>query len=159
MQTIDEANVPAGDRAGIVKIEDLAPHRDLPGHPGLAAYRYVRPPEALSRWLLVTLDVVEQGGGIEPHYHEGLEADHAYFVIEGTVTATIGSESFEAGPDTLLVFPCQTVHGLTVTSAGGARLLRLGASPNGRASGGSVFVGADRQVTAIAEDGGRSWQL
>jgi glyoxylate utilization-related uncharacterized protein len=155
MHMIDEAIVPAGDGAGaIVKFEDLAPRRDLPGHPGLAAYRYLRPPGVLSRWLLVTLDVVEQGGGIEPHYHEGLQADHAYFVIEGTVTATIGSDSFEAGPDTLLVFPCQTVHGLTATSAGGARLLRLGASPHGCPSGGSVFVAARRQGAALIEDEG-----
>ncbi|MPZ61695.1 MAG: cupin domain-containing protein [Propionibacteriales bacterium] len=142
-----------GERGGVVRLSELEPRTDLPGHPGLSAYRFVRPPEALSRWLLVTLDVVEHGGGIDLHHHAGLDADHAYYVIEGTVTATIGDETFEAGPDSLLVFPSGMRHGLTVTSETGARLLRLGASPTGRASGGSVFV---QEEIAAEEDVERS---
>jgi quercetin dioxygenase-like cupin family protein len=128
------------ERGGVIRLADVPPRSGLQGHPGLVAHRFIRPPDALSRWLLVTLDVVERGGGIDPHYHEGLVADHAYYLIEGTAVATIGDREYEVGPDSLIVFPCRIVHGLRVTSAGGARFLRLGAAPDGQASGNSVFV-------------------
>ena len=124
---------------GVVRLADLAPHTGLVGHPGLTAFRFVRPPSDLARWLLVTLDVVEHGGGIDPHVHEGLDADHAYYVMSGEVLAQIGDERHEVGADSLMIFPCDTLHGFEVTSPGGARILRLGAAPDGRASGGSVF--------------------
>lgn len=125
----------------VLSLADTAVRTGLEGHPGLVAHRFVRPPTELSRWLLVTLDVVDEaGGGIDLHYHDGLVADHAYYMIEGTAIATIGADEFEVGPDSLIVFPCQTVHGLRVTSEGGAKFLRLGASPDGTASGSSVFV-------------------
>jgi mannose-6-phosphate isomerase-like protein (cupin superfamily) len=130
----------AGTKGAVISLADTETHTGLTGHPGLTAHRFVRPPSELSRWLLVTLDIVEQGGGIDPHYHEGIVADHAYYLIEGTAIATIGDEEFEVGPDSLIVFPCRTVHGLKVTSAGGAKFLRLGASADGPASGNSVYV-------------------
>lgn len=124
----------------VITLSDATRKTGLEGHPGLVAHRFVRPPSDHAQWLLVTLDVVEEGGGIDLHYHDGLVADHAYYMIEGTAIATIGEETFEVGPDSLIVFPCQVVHGLRVTSPGGARFLRLGASPNGTASGNSVYV-------------------
>lgn len=130
----------AGTRGAVISLAEAEVHTGLEGHPGLVAHRFVRPPSELSRWLLVTLDVVEEGGGIDPHYHEGIVADHAYFLIEGTAVATIGDEEIEVGPESLIVFPCQTVHGLRVTSPGGAKFLRLGASADGPASGNSVYV-------------------
>lgn len=126
-------------RGGVIRRDDLEAHAGLDGHPGLTAYRFVRPPSEWSRWLLVTLDVVDEGGGIDPHVHEGLDADHAYYVIEGLVVATIGDERHDVGADSLMVFPCDMLHGFRVTSPGGARILRLGAAADGRASGGSVF--------------------
>lgn len=127
-------------RGGVVRAGDIAPATSLPGHPGTAAYRLVRPDTERSRWLHLTLNVIEPGGGIDPHYHDGVDADHAYFVISGTVRARIGDDYFDVGPDELMVFPCGTVHGFTVTSDEGARVLRLGAAADGRTSGGSVFV-------------------
>ena len=129
----------ARNGGGVLRLSDIEPHTDLEGHPGLQAYRFLRPPSEWSRWLLVTLDIVEEGGGIDPHVHEGITADHAYYVIEGEVEATIGEKRFDVGPDSLMVFPCDMMHGFTVTSPGGARVLRLGAAADGRASGGSVF--------------------
>lgn len=134
----------SGVRGAVIALSDAEVHTGLEGHPGLTAHRFVRPPSELSRWLLVTLDVVEQGGGIDPHYHEGIVADHAYYLIEGTAIATIGEDEFEVGPDSLIVFPCQTVHGLKVTSPGGARFLRLGAAADGPASGNSVYTDTKR---------------
>lgn len=127
-------------RRGIVRVADVVPHTDLAGHPGTAAHRLLRPGTDLSRWLHLTFNVIEHGGGIVPHHHEGIDADHAYFVISGTVRAWIDDDEFEVGPEELIVFPCDSVHGLTVTSPDGARLLRLGAAADGRTSGGSVFV-------------------
>lgn len=125
---------------GVVRAVDVAPELGLAGHPGTAAHRLLRPGTPLSRWLHVTLNVIEAGGGIDDHYHEGVEADHAYFVVSGTVRARIGDRRYDVGADEMMVFPCDAVHGFVVTSPEGARILRLGAAPDGRTSGGSVFV-------------------
>ena len=127
-------------RGSVLRVDDISPDTDIKGHPGCAAYRMLAPPDDLSRWLHFTYDAFEPGGGIDPHYHEGLEADHAYYVIEGEVRAQIGDEHFDVGPRSLMIFPCEAVHGFSVVSPGGAKVLRLGAAADGRASGGSVFV-------------------
>lgn len=123
-----------------MRAADVTPATELTGHPGTAAHRLLRPRTELSQWLHVTLDVVEAGGGIDPHHHDGIDADHAYFVIEGTLRARIGDEYVDVGPDDLVVFPCDVVHGFVVTSDEGAKVLRLGAAADGRTSGGSVFI-------------------
>ena len=127
-------------RSAVICVDDIGPHTDLDGHPGCAAYRMLAPPDDFSRWLHVTYDAFEPGGAISPHYHEGLDADHAYYVIEGEVRAQIGDEHFDVGPRSLMIFPCEVVHGFSVVSPDGAKILRLGAAPDGRTSGGSVFV-------------------
>lgn len=141
MSDTQQTTGPTGNGAGgVIHFEDAVVKTNLEGHPGLVAHRYVRPPDGLSNWLLVTLDIVEEGGGIDLHYHEGLVADHAYYMIEGTAIATIGDRTYEVGPHSLIMFPCQTLHALKVTSKGGAKFLRLGAAPHGQASGNSVYV-------------------
>jgi len=131
---------PSPARGTVIRVDDVAPRTDLEGHPGCAAYQLARPPSDLSRWLHVTYNVFAPGGGIDPHYHEGIDADHAYFVIEGRVWAQIGGDHFEVGPGGLMIFPCREVHGFSVLGPHGARILRLGAAADGRTSGGSVFV-------------------
>ena len=128
------------DGGAVIRVDDVVARTGLAGHPGCAAHQLLRPPSDLSRWLHVTYDDFEQGGAIDPHFHEGLDADHAYYVIEGEVRARIGDEYFDVGPRSLMIFPCEMVHGFSVTSPGGAKILRLGAAPDGRTSGGSVFV-------------------
>jgi len=123
----------------IIRLGELSPRTGLAGHPGVTAYSFVRPGQGC-RWLLVTLDVVEEGGGIEPHYHKGRDFDHAYYVVSGELVVTIGDEEYRIGPDSLIIFPSQVVHGFRAVSPGGARVLRLGASAVGEATGGSVFV-------------------
>lgn len=127
-------------RGGVIRLADVVPATGLPGHPGTAAHRLMRPGTDGSRWLHVTYNVIESGGGIDPHYHSGLDADHAYFVVSGTVRAKIGDDEYDVGAGDLMVFPCNIVHGFTVTSSDGAHILRLGAAADGRTSGGSVFV-------------------
>jgi mannose-6-phosphate isomerase-like protein (cupin superfamily) len=124
----------------VVNIEDTVAREDLEGHPGITAHRFVSGPDAGTRWLLVTLNLIEPGGGIDPHYHEGLNADHAYFLVDGHVIARIGDEEHEVRPNGLMVFRCDVVHGFRVVGDEPARVLRLGAAPDGIATGGSVFV-------------------
>lgn len=124
----------------VINLEDTEGRKSLKGHPGITAHRFVSGPDGGTRWMLITLNVVESGGGIEPHYHEGLQADHAYFVLKGTATARIGDEEFEVRENGLMVFKSDIVHGFRMTSPDGGLILRLGASPDGRARGGSVFV-------------------
>ena len=85
----------------------------------MTIFRFARP-GTNSRWLHVTLNEIEEGGGIEPHYHAGVEFDHAYYVIEGEVIARVGDHEERIGPDSLMLFPCQEVHGFRVVSPGGA---------------------------------------
>lgn len=124
---------------GVIRVGDITPRHGIPGHPGVEGYRFVRPGSG-SRWLHVSLNIIEQGGGIDNHFHEGIVADHAYFVMEGTVRARIGDEYHEVGPLSLLMFPCEKVHGFTVTSPEGAKILRLGAAAEGPTAGGSVYI-------------------
>jgi mannose-6-phosphate isomerase-like protein (cupin superfamily) len=123
----------------IIRKSDLEPKRNVEGHAGITIYRFARP-GTNSRWLHLTLNEIEEGGAIEPHYHVGVEFDHAYYVIEGEVIARVGDHEERIGPDSLMLFPCQTVHGFRVVSPGGAKILRLGASDTGVSSGGNVHV-------------------
>ena len=126
----------------IISLSEVPGRQGLTGHPGVTAYTFARP-GVNSRWLLTTLDVVEEGGGIEPYYHEGMDFDHAYYVIEGEVLAKVGDQEYRVGRDSLMLFPCAVVHGFKAVSPGGARILRLGASDTGVATGGSVYLDGD----------------
>ena len=128
------------DRGAIIPIEDAELRDDLVGHPGVAAHIFVNGPDQHSRWLLVAMNIIEPGGGIDPHYHEGLEADHAYFLLEGEVVARIGDDEFPVKANSLMMFNSKIVHGFRVVSPEGAKVMRLGASATGKSTGGSVFV-------------------
>jgi quercetin dioxygenase-like cupin family protein len=127
----------------VVQLEDTLGREGLAGHPGVIAHRFVSGPDQGTRWLLVTLDLIEPGGGIEPHYHEDMTADHAYFLIDGLAVAQIGDDEHEVRPNGLMVFRADVVHGFRIVGDQTARVLRLGAAPDGIATGGSVFVGRD----------------
>ena len=131
----------------VVRLDQVHGRDDLEGHPGVVAHSFARPGDAC-RWLHVTLNVIEQNGGIDRHYHEGVDADHAYYVIEGELLAWIGDQEFRVGPDSLMIFPTAAVHGFKVVSPSGAKVLRLGAAAGGVTSGGSVFVDSDSAKTA-----------
>lgn len=124
----------------VINFEETVGREGLKGHPGITAHRFVAGPDGGTRWILITLNVVEEGGGIAAHYHEGLTADHAYYVVKGTAMARIGDEEFEVRENGLMVFRSDIVHGFHMTSPGGGLVLRLGAAPDGHATGGSVYV-------------------
>lgn len=113
------------------------------GQIGIDARIYCHGPDDHANYLLVALDIIEPGGEIRAHYHEGLEADHAYFLVDGEVMARIGDEEFHVGPNSLMVFRSDVVHGFRVVSPSGARVLRLGASTDGRTTGGHRFADAE----------------
>lgn len=63
------------------------------------------------------------GGRMPPaHTHEG---DEAYFVLEGTVTFSIGGDDFKAGAEAFVHVPGGVTHTFGNTSADSARLLVL----------------------------------
>ncbi|HVR32649.1 MAG TPA: cupin domain-containing protein, partial [Acidimicrobiia bacterium] len=125
-------------------LDDTTGRQALEGHPGITAHRFVSGPDQGTRWLLVTLNLIAPGGGIDPHYHEGLTADHAYFLIDGRAIARIGDEEHEVNPNGLMVFRSDVVHGFRIVGTEPARVLRLGAAPDGIATGGSVFLDEGR---------------
>jgi mannose-6-phosphate isomerase-like protein (cupin superfamily) len=127
----------------VVGIEDTVARTGVEGHPGITAHRFVSGPDQGTRWLLVTLNLIEPGGGIDPHYHRDLTADHAYFLMDGRVVALIDDEQRVVEPNSLMVFRSDVLHGFRVIGHDPARVLRLGAAPDGIATGGSVFVGGE----------------
>ena len=60
--------------------------------------------------------------------HDEREGDHeeAYLVLEGTVTFTVGEESFALGPGALVVIPDPTVRRGAVGETAGATVLAVG---------------------------------
>jgi len=88
----------------IIRKSDIEARRDVEGHGSMTIYSFARP-GTNSRWLHVTLNEIEEGGGIEPHYHEGVEFDHAYYVLEGEVIARVGDHEERIGSDSLICSP------------------------------------------------------
>lgn len=129
-----------GAGGAIFSLDDAKVMADLKGHPGIKVHLFVSGPDEWANWLLVALNIIEPGGGIDPHYHEGIEADHVYFLADGEVVARIGDDEYAVSANSLMVFESSVVHGFRVTSPEGARVLRLGASATGKSTGGSVFV-------------------
>lgn len=132
-------------RNSVISLEATEARTGLEGHPGVTAHRFVSGPDNGTRWLLVTLNIIEPGGGIDPHYHEGLTADHAYFLVDGRLLARIGDSEQLVDANSLMVFRSDTIHGFRVVGDRQARVLRLGAAPDGIATGGSVFVDTPRK--------------
>ncbi len=125
----------------ISKAEDKEAITDLKGHSKLAAYEIIRPGENGSMHLLIMLDDIEPGGGIEPHYHELTPVcDHAYYVISGEILASLDGREERVGPDTLIYCTTDIIHSLKNVGNGPAKLLRIGAAANGQTGGKSVFI-------------------
>lgn len=140
------SNVPDGRPAGAAAVPFVLRRAEIPertgvtGHINMSAYRFARAGQT-TRWLHATLNVLREGGGINLHYHEGIDADHAYYLSEGRVEAQVAGRTYrEIGPHSLMVFESKIPHGFRVVGAGGASVLRLGASPSGGTTGGSIWL-------------------
>ncbi|HVR33048.1 MAG TPA: hypothetical protein VMS74_10125, partial [Acidimicrobiia bacterium] len=50
----------------VINLDDTTGRQALEGHPGITAHRFVSGPDQGTRWLLVTLNLIAPGGGIDP---------------------------------------------------------------------------------------------
>ena len=136
-------NVPDGRPAGAAAVPFVLWRAEIPertgvtGHINMSAYRFARAGQTTRR-PHVMLDVLREGGGINLHYHEGIDADHAYYLSEGRVEAQVAGRTYrEIGPHSLMVFERRSrtasaswAQGARV-SCGWARARRVG--PRGKA--------------------------
>ena len=125
----------------ISKAKDKVAITDISGHSKMKAYYLANPNENGSRYLTIVLGEFEPGGGIEPHYHEITPpCDHAYYVINGEIEASIGNRKERVGSDTLIYCTTDVIHSLRNVGKSPAKLLRIGAAADGKSSGNAVFV-------------------
>ena len=79
-------------------------------------------PATGSAFTLAEFEGRDGGRWTVPHRHEGFE--ESFFVLDGRFTFTIGEERIEATPDTYLLVPRGTPHGIEAAPEGG-RFLTL----------------------------------
>jgi mannose-6-phosphate isomerase-like protein (cupin superfamily)/catechol 2,3-dioxygenase-like lactoylglutathione lyase family enzyme len=83
----------------------------------------VRNPEGAPRFPLVMELIVPPGGSPPRHVHQDL--NDAFFLLEGEVVLSVGSETVVARPGTYAVVPVGSDHTFRVTSAVPARMLQI----------------------------------
>ena len=120
----------------VSKISDVKAITGEEGHPDIAAYPLLQVGEKGSLYLNMRLDVLEPGGGTEPHYHTDCDVfDHAFYVISGDVVMSIGGKEFSVGPDTLVYCHSSEVHAMRNVGTDKAKVLAMAAAPGGKAHG------------------------
>ncbi len=130
----------------IIKAKEKPLITEIPGHTKIKAWELIRPGENGSIHLRMLLNEFEPGGGIELHTHELVPvADHAYYVISGTIKAVIGDKEEIVGPDTLLYCLTDTLHSIENVGDEPAKLLRIGAAATGDSSGKFIFVKEEKK--------------
>jgi mannose-6-phosphate isomerase-like protein (cupin superfamily) len=67
--------------------------------------------------------------GAGPHFHK--EHVDVFYVLEGELEITNGTETLQAGPGTSVAVPPGIVHGFTIPGPGGARYLNIHAPDGG----------------------------
>jgi mannose-6-phosphate isomerase-like protein (cupin superfamily) len=80
----------------------------------------------------VSVNEVTVGGAFEgagPHFHK--EHVDVFYVLEGELEITNGTETLRAGPGTSVAVPPGIVHGFTVPGPAGARYLNIHAPDGG----------------------------
>jgi quercetin dioxygenase-like cupin family protein len=90
--------------------------------------------------------LVAAGGGPPPHIHQG--EDEAFFLLQGTVTLTVGEQTIHAGPGDFAHIPRGTVHAFTNNGAEAVRMVAI-FSPAGMEGWFAESYGAapDRKAT------------
>ena len=77
----------------------------------------------------------------QPHRHE--DAEHSWFILEGTGTVTVGDESFRIGPNMTVYIPPGTMHGIVTDEGSELRYIVIYSPPgperNLRAKGATAF--------------------
>ena len=104
----------------------------------------------LSKYLMLGMDKLQPGGGIEEHYHECNADmpvfDHAYYVISGRIRATVGDTKKIVGADSLIYCPSDVRHSITNVGKGTAKILRIKGSGEGEKTGGAIFTSTKGRV-------------
>jgi mannose-6-phosphate isomerase-like protein (cupin superfamily) len=129
----------------IRKLSDLEGRTGIIGHPDLTAFRFVRPGEDGSLHIGLTLDVIEPGGGIDPHYHTDCAMfDHVYYVISGEIEAKLGDEAEETiGPDSIIYCPSNVTHSIRNVGKEESKVLRIGAAASGDMLGTLIYLSGE----------------
>jgi mannose-6-phosphate isomerase-like protein (cupin superfamily) len=120
------------------------------GHPDQDDFRFIRPSSEKdrvgkhpSKHFMLTLDMINPGGGVEEHYHEDSEDmpifDHVYYVISGKILAKIGTDERIVGADSLVYCPSNVKHSIKNVGKTRAKVLRMSGSAEGRKMGGPVY--------------------
>ena len=98
----------------------------------------------LSKHIMLGLDKLQPGGGIEEHYHEfNAEMpvfDHVYYVISGRIQATVGDIERTVGADSLIYCPSNVKHSILNVGKGIAKVLRISGCAEGAEMGGAVYT-------------------
>lgn len=97
-----------------------------------------------AKYLMLGMDKLQPGGGIEEHYHEyNAEVpvfDHAYYVISGRIQAIVGDIEKIVGADSLIYCPSNIRHSITNIGIGPAKILRIKGSGEGEKTGRVVYT-------------------
>ena len=133
----------------ILPLAELAYGHKVEGHHRMQSRGFLRPVVApsnpatppsrvmreTSKHLMITLNTIEPGGGIEEHYHEYNEEmpifDHVYYVISGRIRATVGDVEKTVGADSMIYCPSNVKHSITNVGKGLAKILRITGSGEG----------------------------
>ncbi len=132
----------------ICKASEVEVRMGIEGHPKVKAYPLLRTAQATiglgeegARFLTLSLDEIEPGGGLEPHYHiDAPVFDHAFYVISGRILARIGDKEEEVEADSIIYFPSDVLHSIKNIGSQTAKVLRLAASATGDTVGRVVYV-------------------
>lgn len=84
----------------------------------------------------------QPGGAVgSPHSHD--EAEHSWFILEGTGTVTLGEESFRIGPGMTIFIPPGLMHGIEADEGSELKYIVIYSPPgpeqNLRARGATAF--------------------
>jgi mannose-6-phosphate isomerase-like protein (cupin superfamily) len=66
---------------------------------------------------------IEAGRALEEHVHP--DEDDAFYIVEGEMTFSSGSEEFAAGPGTFVLVPPGVAHGFRNDGAAAVRMLNI----------------------------------
>lgn len=98
------------------------------------------------------LDVVDHRvpAGYAPPKHLHRDADEVFFVVEGTLQVTCGSDSWQVGPGSVVFLPRGVPHGFVAGDGGPARTLLI----NAGAGFGDVVVELGTRTSGLELPGG-----
>ncbi len=102
-----------------IRESDYAPYQPT-GHTGTVNRRIVGPEQG-AKHLEVVLGTIEPGQGASPHFHPGI--DQFCYMLQGTASVTIGTETRQVGPGEGCFFPADTPHVFIATGSEPVRVL------------------------------------